>query len=815
MSGLAVAQRTSASNTSTAALSASNSAAANATALQAAITAMSAAGGGTVYLPAGTFNVASGSITLANGVSIVGSPPQLTFTTNAPLFGYTFTSGSVLVGPGSGNCFIANNTAAGSAAANFAIGALATARYEWIAFKSWDRCFDIGAVNQVGGQSLLFNNIFFDDIEDWCINLENSWGCKVFNLFGHHGTASTANKNFGALRIASSVPNATASNGQNLVEFIQWNGPSGNIFARGVVLENVPCGAGSTDYSAILNDIELNELYLATYSRIEISQTGTYDSGVSTTNITVTDGTKFPVGMPCIWTATPPTGMTANIVYFVLSQSSNIITLGTEMYGATGAAASAVTFTGTSSGTLKTYGRAPVEIYGRGQPVTSLQMHNLQFEGNASTSIVMHRVQGGRFDYKLVCLSYATITRRRTIRTRTELRTTNLNSGFPNYDDDATSNGTGSSNEAAGMMEVTLQKNPAITLVGTTPSAGSFPGGLFYDATLGQYILSLNGLMQIMGRSSNGLGNYIGSNAGIGEFVSLLSDSTSTSTDGRSGLMVNPASATRTKNLQAIAHTSNFNSVIGQRERIHNSGTANLLIVGNNGTQTINNVSGFGAVALLPGTELEVVAVNSNPPSSGTYYWLARTPPIATFNSALACLGSTIDDAAPVITGSAIVTGADATKGVILLGTSKQACTMSNGVGSFAVTNSGLFAIGQQVVFDASANGFTVGTTYYVVALADSTHMSVSATLGGSVQNPTGSTAVNVYAQYQLLPGQEIEIFNSSASALKVYPPSTGAKISVPGTGTGTAGAAYSLTAQGSARFKCVAGNQWLVTKSA
>lgn len=62
--------------------------------------------------------------------------------------------------------------------------------------------------------------------------------------------------------------------------------------------------------------------------------------------------------------------------------------------------------------------------------------------------------------------------------------------------------------------------------------------------------------------------------------------------------------------------------------------------------------------------------------------------------------------------------------------------------------------------------------------------------------------------------GDEIWIFNNSGSTLKVYPP-TGAAIAVPGTGLGSANAAYSHTTYAVCCYKCVTGTQWFVIKSA
>lgn len=62
--------------------------------------------------------------------------------------------------------------------------------------------------------------------------------------------------------------------------------------------------------------------------------------------------------------------------------------------------------------------------------------------------------------------------------------------------------------------------------------------------------------------------------------------------------------------------------------------------------------------------------------------------------------------------------------------------------------------------------------------------------------------------------GDEYWIENNSGSTLKVYPP-TGAAIAVPGTGLGSANAAYSQTTYAVCVYKAISSTQWFVVKSA
>jgi len=63
-------------------------------------------------------------------------------------------------------------------------------------------------------------------------------------------------------------------------------------------------------------------------------------------------------------------------------------------------------------------------------------------------------------------------------------------------------------------------------------------------------------------------------------------------------------------------------------------------------------------------------------------------------------------------------------------------------------------------------------------------------------------------------PGSTCTLFNNSGSTLKVYP-NTGSAICVPGTGLGSANAAFSHLTYKNAIYTCITSTQWLVNVSA
>jgi len=105
-----------------------------------------------------------------------------------------------------------------------------------------------------------------------------------------------------------------------------------------------------------------------------------------------------------------------------------------------------------------------------------------------------------------------------------------------------------------------------------------------------------------------------------------------------------------------------------------------------------------------------------------------------------------------------------------------------------------------------------VGGQYNAITAAGSAQGS-AATLTASmsvVAGADGTKGVILKGQ----PGDEVWVFNNSASTLKVYPP-TGAAIAVVGTGVGTANAAFSQLTYKTTIYKCLTSTQWLANTSA
>lgn len=107
----------------------------------------------------------------------------------------------------------------------------------------------------------------------------------------------------------------------------------------------------------------------------------------------------------------------------------------------------------------------------------------------------------------------------------------------------------------------------------------------------------------------------------------------------------------------------------------------------------------------------------------------------------------------------------------------------------------------------------SLGGAYKALTAAGTTQATGTAVTASMsvVAGADGTAGVTLKAAQ---PGDEVWLFNNSASTLKVYPPS-GAAIAVNGTGVGTADAAFSHLTYKSAIYKCLTSTQWLVNVSA
>ena len=108
-------------------------------------------------------------------------------------------------------------------------------------------------------------------------------------------------------------------------------------------------------------------------------------------------------------------------------------------------------------------------------------------------------------------------------------------------------------------------------------------------------------------------------------------------------------------------------------------------------------------------------------------------------------------------------------------------------------------AMGGQVNRDVVAAGSTQ---------SDATLLQASNNIVASADGTKGVRLPAVQA------GESVLVLNNAGSSLKVYPP-LGAAISVPGSGMGSANAAYTQTTYAVVAYMCLSPTQWVPNKSA
>lgn len=290
---------------------------------------------GIVFYPSGTYLVLS-TITPASCVTHRGVGYSLTTDST-----YTLTGGTILRGNGSLPMFAFNNT---SATCGNITSILATLRagvaIEDLAVDLVTDGFHFGDFCNGGLTQARMKNLFVSHYSGWAYYWENGAQSYIENLrvgpatypatgamwFGcsHYYVSTGEHYNFGNMVIAG-IDNASpqSSYGSRGVEFVSRNGASCNDW-------NV------THIHSLMN-----------YTKQ--SQAGTFSGGSA--NITVLDGSIFPVGMPVTFEGggCATNGFTQYRSYFVVSRIANVIQVsnfwdGTSLASASNAACNLVTY---------------------------------------------------------------------------------------------------------------------------------------------------------------------------------------------------------------------------------------------------------------------------------------------------------------------------------------------------------------------------------------------------------------------------------------------------------------------------------------
>jgi hypothetical protein len=287
--------------------------------INAAIAAVVASGRpGTVLLDAADYTITT-PISLKSNVSLIGVPPALVMIGNVPDAGFTTNGGTrFIVSPGV-TALYWNNVDKGSDETNIATFACTGVTCYGITFLGGAKAIDTGAYRAMGVVWSEFDQLFaFDQTSDFAFDFKNFQHTQ----FGRLYTSTTLTTGSG-VRFASQLSSTLLPGNSQVVGEVYTY--CANRLNRSIVIE------ASGPAGCILNQFKVS-------GRLQGNRYGAGSPDIiaatanATANFAVPDGTKFQVGMPVVFHSTAPTNYTVDVVYFVASIASNVITLRENPY---------------------------------------------------------------------------------------------------------------------------------------------------------------------------------------------------------------------------------------------------------------------------------------------------------------------------------------------------------------------------------------------------------------------------------------------------------------------------------------------------
>ncbi len=339
-------------------------------AVRAAALAASVAGGGVVILPAASITLTQ-ALEIYSGVSYIGTSYQASYQggQTATLGGTTF------VGDGTFNGADYDAVDLVTPPSDFQVFTAACVNgfvMENITFVNFLYGVKIGALYAPGALYSRFRNLSFINCQQWGFWIENYEECTFERL-------NAMNCQVGGVIGLCSAGGAAWNGGNSEWYHCTVTMPSRAAHAMALWARASSAVNQDTFYSCETNKDTLSA----------ISQAATMAN--LSANITVTDGTQFPVDMPVTVSASV-NGFVTNTIYFVASVAGNVITLrNTVAYG------SAITATGNTAVNVRTYGRPCLEICGldAGSFVTSFTSVATDLEGSCTARVLLQNVTHG------------------------------------------------------------------------------------------------------------------------------------------------------------------------------------------------------------------------------------------------------------------------------------------------------------------------------------------------------------------------------------------------------------------------------------
>lgn len=329
------------------------------------ITSLNAGNGGTIKLIRGTPYSFDAAVTMLPKVGIEGEGYRVDGSFN-------IVDGTIIQGNGLTAGFVYNNTAlAGQpATTNDVLNAkLSGLRISNIAFTNFTRALHFGDLYNTGIFESELINLLATDCTEWGFYLENCSNSDYVKLrVSELGVGA-----IGAMYVGASTTAYNHGNCRGAHVYVQTNRDG----VRGIVFQ--------ARSGAQLNDMNIRRLQCNT-SNVKYSQAATMTA--SSPDITVTDGTKFPLDMPVTVSATA-NGFTKWRTYFIVSQIGNVVQIADRMRG------TALNATGSTAVNLDRYGFPGLEIVGLADNANSIvqasQFSGIDVEGLATTLILAQK----------------------------------------------------------------------------------------------------------------------------------------------------------------------------------------------------------------------------------------------------------------------------------------------------------------------------------------------------------------------------------------------------------------------------------------
>jgi len=362
---------------------------------------------------------------------------------------------------------------------------------------------------------------------------------------------------------------------------------STNMLNRLVTFLTTATTGGAADN----NEFKMDRIQCNRFNQTTTTQAATMVNTQAT--FTVTDGTKWAVGMPVTFSATA-NGFNAGQIYFVASASGNTLSVASTYGGA------AIAATGATAVNIINSGFPAFEMIAlSGSAMTNAVIDNLDVEGGGTCAALFQNCNGFR-----VSMAQVPLTTQSTVSVcgRSFLNATLFSPQSCNTDMDGS--GVGRAYQFFGAKNANA-------------SIGNLGAGIWYDSVSGKATLSLGegfatasqGLLTFDPATTNGVAGP--KNFGIGQLGNLISGATYTVAQ-LSTCFVNTTSAAAMTLPSVIAGNA------GQWVEFFNP-TAGNQTINTDGVQLINNITGRTAITLAAGASVRLTAIQYGA-SSYTWY---------------------------------------------------------------------------------------------------------------------------------------------------------------------------------------------------